>query len=124
MTVSAGMQKVILIIIGLGSIGFSGYRQLLGADMRTAAQTRCEQLVRDRSSDSRGALDALLPGCSDPGMVAIMDAQTSGADAHSAASRISSANRRELKSHMMDWALIGAGFVTLAVALVMGRRRI
>lgn len=117
------MQKIILLIVGLALLGFGGYRQVFGAAVSPADQARCEQLTRERSGDSAEALAALLPKCSEPGMVAMMEAEAAGEGAQAAAQRIASANQGDLGNHMLDWALIGAGLVLVAAAAVLGRRK-
>lgn len=117
------MQKRILVIIGLVLLGFGGYRQFFSSDVSSVDQTRCEQLVRSQNSDSAEALTLLLPKCSDAGMVAMMDAQASGDDAQAAARRISEANQDEVSTHLLDWAMIGAGAVALGAGAAIGGRR-
>lgn len=117
------MQKLILVIIGLALLGFGGYRQFVSPAVSSVDQARCEQLVRSQNGDSADALALLLPKCSDAGMVAMMDAQASGDDAQAAARQISAANQGDTSAHLLDWALIGAGVVTLGAGATAGRRR-
>lgn len=117
------MQKLLLVIIGLALLGFGGYRQFADAGVSAADQARCEELVRAQSGSDAEALALLLPKCSDPGMVAMMDAQASGDDAQAAARRISEANQGDLSAHLLDFLMIGAGLVALAAAAVLNRRR-
>lgn len=117
------MQKLIVALIGLTLVGFGGYRQLVAPAVSAADQARCEALVQEQQGNSPEALEAFLPKCSEPGMVAMMDAQTSGAGAQEAAARIAAANQGDFSNHMIDWALIGAGLVMLAGSAAIGRRR-
>ena len=117
------MQKLILLVVGLALLGFGGYRQFFSPAVSAADQTRCEQLVRSQNGDGAEALALLLPKCSDAGMVAMMDAQASGDDAQAAARRISAANEDDTNAHLLDWALIGAGLISLGAAAVSNRRR-
>jgi hypothetical protein len=114
------MQKLILVVIGLTLLSFGGYRQFFSPAVNSADQTRCEQLVRGQNGDE--ALAFLLSKCSDAGMVAMMDAQASGDDAQAAARRISAANQDDTSDHLLDWALIASGLVTLGAGAVSGRR--
>lgn len=117
------VQKILLVIIGLALLGFGGYRQFVESGVSPADQARCEQQVRDQNGQDAETLALLLPKCSDVGMVAMMDAQASGDDAQAAAARISAANQGDLTSHVLDWAMIGAGLVALAGAAMIARRR-
>lgn len=118
------MQKIFLFILGFSLIAFGGYRQLAGSSVSPADQLRCEQVVRDRNEGNSDAVQTLLPMCSDPGMVAMMDAQAEGDDARAAAQRISAANQSDTGAHLLDWALIGAGLVALTGTAVVGRRHV
>ena len=116
------MKNVILVVIGLGCLGFGGYRQWAGAGVSDADRARCEAAVQAQNGDSAEALALLLPKCGDPGMVAMMDAQAAGDDAAGAAQRIAAANQADTGAHLVDWALIGAGLVALAGAATLRRR--
>ena len=115
------MKKLIFVVVGLALLGFGGYSQFFSPAVSAADQTRCEQLVR--SQNGAEALALLLPKCSDAGMVAMMDAQASGDDAQAAARRISAANEDDTNAHLLDWALIGAGLISLGAGAVSYRRR-
>lgn len=117
------MVRIFLLVVGLGLVGFGFYRQTMNAGVSAMDQARCEQIVRDSSGNSQEALDALLPKCSEPGMVAMMDAQASGVDAVSASQSIASANQGDVTAHLLDWFLIGAGLAALAGAAAIGRLR-
>lgn len=113
------MQK--MMALGLGLIAFGCYRQFVGSSVSSADQMRCEQLVRERNDVE--TMEAVLPMCSDPGMVAMMDAQAAGDNAQAAAQRISGANQSDINAYLLDWALIGAGLIALASSAILGRRR-
>lgn len=117
------MQKLVLAIVGLTLLSLGGYRLIFSSAVSSADQTRCEQLVRSQNGDSAEALALLLPKCSDAGMVAMMDAQASGDDAQATARRISEANQDDVSAHLLDWALIGAGMVSLGAGATIGGRR-
>ncbi len=110
------MQKIFLSIIGVSFLALGGYRQLISSSVGPADQLRCEQVVRDRHEGNYDAVETLHSKCSDPGVVAMIDAQA-------AAQRISAANQSDTSAHLLDWALIGSGIVALSGAAVIGRRR-
>lgn len=117
------MQKLVFIILGLALLGFGSYREFATPSVSDADRARCEQIVRDQNGGNAEVLDTLLPKCTDPGMVAMMDAQASGDDAQAAARRISAANQGDAKFNVLNWMLIGAGLGALAGGFQIGRRR-
>ena len=117
------MIRMVLLVFGIGLVGFGLSLQTMNTGVSAMDQARCEQIVRDRSGDSQEVLDALLPKCSEPGMVAMMDAQASGADAQSTGQSIAAANQGDLSANLLDWFLIGAGISALMGSIVVGRRR-
>lgn len=118
------MPKILLLILGLAMLGFAGYRQIFAAAVSPEDQARCEQLLRSDSANTAETLALLLPKCSEPGMVAMIDARAGGDSAQATAQRIATANQSDTSAHLLDWALIGGGLVALAAAALAGRRRV
>jgi hypothetical protein len=103
---------------GLGVIllGTGLYLQFGMAGVSPADRLRCEQAIEKIYGDSDEAKDTLLPKCSEPGMVAMMDARAGGAGAEQAAQAIAGANRSDLVGILLNCALIGAGIGGLGAA--------
>lgn len=117
------MNKIIYLILAAALIGFGAYRQFGGAGVPAADQARCEQITRSIYGDQQEALATLLPKCNEPGVVAMLDARDSGADAQTAASNIASANRQDIVSILINCALIGGGIGALGAAFGARRKR-
>lgn len=117
------MNKLAYLLLAVALIGFGGYRQFAGSSVPAEDRARCEQIVRTENGDSQEALDILLPKCSDPGMVAMMDARANGASAQTAASSIAAANKTDIVSTLINCALIGAGIGALVAAVGAKRKQ-
>ncbi|MFV0291991.1 MAG: hypothetical protein ACK5II_01690 [Paracoccus sp. (in: a-proteobacteria)] len=117
------MLRLIIVVVALAMIGFGAWRLFTAGGVSAEDQVRCEQLVHDRNGDSQEGLDVLLSKCSDPGMVAMMDAQASGADAQTAARNISEANRKDVASSSLNYALIGFGISLLLGGAIAFRKQ-
>lgn len=116
------MKTLVYIALAVALIGFGAYRQFSGPTVSAEDQARCEQIVRADYADSQEGLDAFLPKCNEPGMVAMMDARATGASAQTAASNIAAANRTDIVATLINCALIGAGIGALGAAAVARRR--
>lgn len=116
------MPRILMIIVALALLGFGGWRQFGGSAVSAEDQARCEQIVRDRNPDNQEAQNALLSSCGDPGMVAMMDAQASGAGAQDAAASIAAVNQQDTTGTMVNYGMIGLG-IALLIGGLLGRRR-
>ncbi|PRH87826.1 hypothetical protein C5L14_07890 [Labrys okinawensis] len=103
---------------GLGAVllGIGLYLQFGMAGVSPADRSHCEQAVEKVYGGSEETKSTLLPKCGEPGMVAMMDARTSGAGAEQAAQSIAAANRTGLVGILLNCALIGAGIGALGAA--------
>ncbi|TWI31480.1 hypothetical protein [Paracoccus sulfuroxidans] len=117
------MNKLLYLALAVALIGFGAYRQFGATGVSADDQARCERIVQADNAGSQEALDALLPKCNEPGMVAMMDARATGADAQTAASNIAAANQNDILSILINCALIGAGIGALGAALGATRKR-
>lgn len=102
-------RSITLTVVGALALGAGLYMQLGTSGVSAADQQRCETIIRDKYSSSAESIATLLPKCSEPGMVAMMDAQASGAGAAAAAQSIASANQSDIGSNALNFGLIGIG---------------
>lgn len=84
----------------------------------SADQAKCEANVRQAYGDSEETLKEFLPKCSEPGMVAMMEAKVNNASAQEAAESIAAANRGDVGSSGTSLGLMAAGGVLLIVGLI------
>ncbi|MBK4216883.1 hypothetical protein JJJ17_13170 [Paracoccus caeni] len=117
------MNKIIYLALAVALIGFGSYRQFGGSSVSAEDQARCEQITRSIYGEQQEALDTLLPKCNEPGVVAMMDARESGADAETAATNIANANKQDIVSILINCALIGGGIGALGAAFGARRKR-
>lgn len=95
--------------IGVLALVAGAYLQFTSGSVSAADQQRCETIVLQTYGDSQEAKTTLLPKCSEPGMVAMMDAQAQGSTAQAAAQSIASANQSDIGSNALSFGLIGIG---------------
>lgn len=100
-----------MLFIGLGALALAGglYLQLFSGSVSLADKQRCENIVLETYKDSAEAKTTLLPKCSEPGMIAMMDAKANGSGASAAAQSISAANQSDIGSSALNFGLIGVG---------------
>lgn len=98
-------------LVGIGVLALiaGAYLQLRSGAVSAADQRRCETILLQNYGDSPEAKASLLPKCSEPGMVAMMDAEEQGATAQAAAQSIALANQSDIGSNALSFGLIGVG---------------
>lgn len=100
-----------VVFIGLGVVALAAglYLQFSTSSVPAADQQRCETFIQEKYKDSAEAKATLLPKCSEPGMVAMMDAEANGSGASAAAQSIASANQSDMGFNALSFGLIGVG---------------
>ncbi|NPD16268.1 hypothetical protein HOY34_13795 [Xinfangfangia sp. D13-10-4-6] len=116
------MKSVLFLAAAVALIGLGGYRQFGQSSVSAEDQARCEGIISAEYASSPESVAELAPRCSDPGMVAMMDARASSSSAQEAAQSIAAANQGDYVSTLINCALIGAGIGALGAAFA-GRRR-
>ena len=109
------LLMIVAIVLLLGGLYLGGW---IGNSVSTADRERCEKIVTERyGADSEGG-KLMLSKCTEPGMVAMMDAQNEGQDAQTTASNIGKANRSGFLSLLLAGVMVGAGIGAFAKALM------
>lgn len=122
---NSSSRPVILTGLGVLVLAAGLYLQFGTSSVSLADQQRCEKIVSDIYANSAEAKNSLLPKCSEPGMVAMMDAKAGGSDATTAAASIASANQSDIGSNALSFGLIGAGLGLLlgGIATLLRRKK-
>lgn len=119
------VKTILLPLVGLVLFGFGAYGQFFASPSVTAAdQARCQAIVTAQADGNQEVLDNLLPSCTEPGMVAMMDAQASNATAQEAGAAIAAANQADTDNYLLNWFLMGLGFVLILSAAITSRKRV
>lgn len=122
---NSSSRPMILSIVGALALAGGLYMQFGTSAVSLADQQRCEKIILDTYGNSEEAKNALLPKCSEPGMVAMMDAKANNSSAASTAQSIASANQSDIGSNALSFGLIGAGIGLLlgGVASLLRRKK-
>lgn len=122
---NSSSRSMILSIVGALALAGGLYMQFGTSAVSLADQQRCEKIILDTYGNSEEAKNALLPKCSEPGMVAMMDAKANNSSAASTAQSIASANQSDIGSNALSFGLIGAGIGLLlgGVASLLRRKK-
>ena len=122
---NSSSRSMILSIVGALALVGGLYMQFGTSAVSPADQQRCEKIILDTYGNSEEAKNALLPKCSEPGMVAMMDAKANNSSAASTAQSIASANQSDIGSNALSFGLIGAGIGLLlgGVASLLRRKK-
>lgn len=122
---NSSSRSMILSIVGALALAGGLYMQFGTSAVSLADQQRCEKIILDTYANSEEAKTALLPKCSEPGMVAMMDAKANNSSAASTAQSIASANQSDIGSNALSFGLIGAGIGLLlgGVASLLRRKK-
>ncbi len=99
----------ILAVVGALALAGGLYLQTGAGGVSAADKQRCETIVLQTYGNSEEAKASLLPKCSEPGMVAMMDAKANQLDATSTAQSIASANQSDIGFNALSFGLIGIG---------------
>lgn len=90
--------------------------QFAGSGITAADRQRCEETIRNIYADTEETRNLLLPRCSEPGMIAMMDARANDMGAEETARSVGSANRGSILSDLISYALIGGGIGSIGAA--------
>lgn len=110
------MRPIVYACLGAVCLAAGFYLQQANGGVSAADRARCEAHVEATYRSNAETRSALLPKCVEPGFVAMMEARAANRSAQEAASAIANANRSDLMSDMLSYALIGAGIGGLAAA--------
>lgn len=117
------LYSITLAIVGIILLASGFCIQFGNGGVSTADEQRCAQIVERLYADSQPAREALRPKCSEPGMVAMMDARTEGKGASETAQAIASANNGSLGADVVSYGLMGGGAAVLLAGLALLMRR-
>lgn len=119
---NSSRSNSVLLLAGAVALAAGLYLNFMTGAVSSADQLRCETNVKTVYNNSQEALTTLLPKCSEPGMVAMMDAQANNSSAAAAAQAISSANSSDIGSNALSFGLIGIGIGLLIGGLARALR--
>ncbi|MDH7797115.1 MULTISPECIES: hypothetical protein [unclassified Beijerinckia] len=117
------LYSITLSIAGIILLAIGFYIQFGNNGVSQADEQRCAAIVERLYGNSPQAKEALRPKCSEPGMVAMMDARTEGKGASETAQAIASANNGSLGADIVSYALMGGGAAVLLAGLALLMRR-
>lgn len=120
---NSSSRPMFLSVIGAFALASGLYLQFGTIAVSLADKQRCEKIVLDLYGNSEEAKSALLPKCSKPGMVAMMDAKANNSGAASAAQSIATANQSDISTSALNFGLIGAGIGLLLGGIISLLRR-
>lgn len=119
------IRSILLPGIGVLALAAGFYVQTNSGSVPATDKSRCEGIIQTIYGDNAEVKASLIPKCSEPGMVAMMDAKANGSSATEAAQAIASANQSDISTTLLSYGLMGLGVGALfsGVASMLNARK-